>query len=266
MKRRQHSEKPPNHERWLITYADMITLLMVFFIVLYALSNIDANKFRALADSLSKALGGGGIVLTNAGPDVVTGSNASVSGSLGQSSVEKLPTTDQKDLQEAANLAIIKAKVDSYIKAKGLNASVTATIEERGVVISFKDAILFKLGSADLTPQAKTIVRQIGEVLLPLPNYIRIEGHTDNLPIKTSKFPSNWELSTARATSVVHELIDGLNFPPVRLSAIGYGEYRPKVPNTSEQNRQKNRRVDIVILKSKYDVAEPAGSQPMVKK
>jgi len=257
MKRRQHSEKPVNHERWLITYADMITLLMVFFIVLYALSNVDANKFKALADSLSKALGGGGIVLTNAGPDVITGSNASVSGDLGQSSVEKLPTTDQKDLEETANLAIIKAKVDSYIKAKGLNASVSATLEERGVVISFKDAILFKLGSAELTPKAKTIVKQIGEILLPLPNFIRIEGHTDNLPIKTSKYPSNWELSTARATSVVHELIDGLNFPPARLSAIGYGEYRPKVPNTSEQNRQKNRRVDIVILKTKYELAEP---------
>ncbi|GAV22529.1 OmpA/MotB family protein [Carboxydothermus pertinax] len=257
MKRRPHEGKKPNHERWLITYADMITLLMVMFIVLYALSNVDANKFRALADSLSKALGGGGIVLTNVGPDVVTGSNASVSGSMGKSNNEQLPAVDEKDLKETANLAIIKTKVESYIKAKGLNASVTATLEERGVVISFKDAILFKLGSAELTPKARTIVRQIGEILLPLPNYIRIEGHTDNLPIKTSKYPSNWELSTARATSVVHELIDELNFPPYRLSAIGYGEYRPKVPNNSEQNRQKNRRVDIVILKTKYDVAEP---------
>ncbi|ABB14838.1 OmpA/MotB family protein [Carboxydothermus hydrogenoformans] len=257
MKRRQHEEKKPNHERWLITYADMITLLMVFFIVMYALSNVDANKFRALAESLSKALGGGGIVLTNAGPDVVTGSNATVQGNLGKASQEQLPAVDEKDLKETANLALIKAKVDSYIKAKGLNASVTATLEERGVVISFKDAILFKLGSAELTPQAKAIVRQIGEILLPLPNYIRIEGHTDNLPINTSRFPSNWELSTARATSVVHELIDGLHFPPYRLSAVGYGEYRPKVPNTSEQNRQKNRRVDIVILRSKYEPVEP---------
>ncbi|MBC7105712.1 MAG: OmpA family protein, partial [Firmicutes bacterium] len=99
-------------------------------------------------------------------------------------------------------------------------------------------------------------------ILLRLPNYIRVEGHTDDLPINTPQFPSNWDLSTARANTVVKELIDGLGFPPERLAAVGYGEYRPRVPNDSDYHRQLNRRVDIVVLKTKYSGAEPAPLAP----
>ena len=108
-----------------------------------------------------------------------------------------------------------------------------------------------------MTPQARSIIRQVGEALKDLPNYIRVEGHTDNLPIHTARFPSNWELSVLRASNVVHVLHDEGGIPPDRLSIIGYGEYRPLVPNEDDLSRAMNRRVDIVILKQKYDYFEP---------
>ena len=121
-------------------------------------------------------------------------------------------------------------------------------MEERGLVISLQDIVLFPSGSAGITPEAKKIIADIGAHLKTLPNYLRVEGHTDNLPINTPKFPSNWELSSARATNVVHELINRCGIHPERLSATGYGEYRPKVDNDSVGHRQMNRRVDILIL------------------
>ncbi|NLT20743.1 MAG: OmpA family protein, partial [Syntrophomonadaceae bacterium] len=130
--------------------------------------------------------------------------------------------------------------------------------QERGLVISFKDTLLFASGSDELTPEAYSIISQIGEALAKLPNYIRVEGHTDNLPINTARFPSNWELSVLRASGVVHVLNEGAGIPAEKLSVIGYGEFRPLVPNEDNQSRAMNRRVDIVILKKKYDYFEPA--------
>jgi len=130
------------------------------------------------------------------------------------------------------------------------------------VVLSFQDVALFPLGSAELTPGARDMIGKIGKILIKVPQYLRVEGHTDDLPINTREFPSNWELSVARATSVVQELIHRLNFSPRRLSATGYGEFRPRVPNDSPDNRQQNRRVDIVVLKSKYETAEPKIMKP----
>jgi len=155
----------------------------------------------------------------------------------------------------------VKSQLASFIKEENLGASVSVRSEERGIVVSFQDPVLFALGSAELTTQAKEILYKVGSLLLDIPNYIRVEGHTDDLPIHTARYPSNWELSVARATSVVQELIRSLGFPPERLSATGYGEYRPRVPNTSDANRQLNRRVSIVILSSEYEVAEPGVSE-----
>ncbi|AEG15388.1 OmpA/MotB domain protein [Desulfofundulus kuznetsovii DSM 6115] len=238
-------------ERWLITYADMITLLLIFFIVMYSLSQVDIKKFRMLAESLSKAMGGGGVILENLGPSVVPG----ISGT-------ETEAQTREDVADQAEMENIRRELLRAIQRQGLGARVSATIEERGIVLSFQEEVLFKLGSAELTPRAREIIAAVAPVLLKTPNYIRIEGHTDNLPINTERFPSNWELSTARATAVVKELIRTANFPPQRLSAVGYGEYRPRVPNDSEAHRQLNRRVDMVILRSKYKGAEP-GSLPV---
>ncbi|RJQ30992.1 MAG: chemotaxis protein MotB [Peptococcaceae bacterium] len=231
------------HERWLLTYADLITLLMIFFVVMYALSNVDATKFKAIAETLSKALGGsGGAVLNSPGPSIVVGQSGEVN------------IKDQAD--EIKQMEQIKQELMAFIQENNLSAQVSVVSEERGLVVSFQTPVLFALGSADLVPSAAVMIRKVGKILIGTQNYIRVEGHTDNLPINTSKYPSNWELSSARATKVVQELIKGIAFPPERLSATGYGEYRPRMPNNSEANRQLNRRVDLVVLKSKYERSE----------
>ncbi|WP_072870511.1 OmpA/MotB family protein [Desulfofundulus thermosubterraneus] len=251
MKKESRKTSYGSMERWLITYADMITLLLIFFIVMYSLSQVDIKKFRMLAESLSKAMGGGGVILENLGPSVVPG----ISGT-------ETEAQTREDVADQAEMENIRRELLREVQRQGLGARVSATIEERGIVLSFQEEVLFKLGSAELTPRAREIIAAVAPVLLKTPNYIRIEGHTDNLPINTERYPSNWELSTARATAVVQELIRTANFPPQRLSAVGYGEYRPRVPNDSEANRQLNRRVDVVILRSKYKGAEP-GSLPV---
>ncbi|OPY58801.1 MAG: Motility protein B [Pelotomaculum sp. PtaU1.Bin035] len=242
--RKKQQESAGNHERWLLTYSDLITLLMIFFVVMYALSSINSRKFQAMAISMAKAMGGGQSVLTNPGASLAPG----VSG--------------EADIAEANELERIKTELQEYIDQNGLAGKVSVNIEDRGVVLSFQDVALFPLGSAQLAPSARNLIVKVGQILLRSTQYIRVEGHTDNLPINTREFPSNWELSVARSTSVVQELIRELNFPPWRLSASGYGEFRPRAPNDSVDNRQQNRRVDIVVLRSKYETAEPMSIKP----
>lgn len=227
-------------ERWLITYADMITVLLIFFIVMYALSKVDVDKFKALTQSMTATFGTSGSVLDNPGPSVVPGVALS-----------------SQQWEEQQNLEQIQLELESFIIDTNLVSNISVTIEERGVVLSFQEEVLFPLGSADLTPQAKLIINKVATLLSQTNNYIRIEGHSDDLPISTPKFPSNWELSATRATSVLQELIRNPDFLPNRLSAVAYGEYRPRLPNTSESNRQLNRRVDIVVLRSEHVIAEP---------
>lgn len=242
-RRAKEPEKAPNHERWLITYADLITLLMVFFIIMYTISNVNAKKFAQLSSSLSGALAGessGYFIGEAPGPAIVPGQAAG--GGAG------------KELEEMEKA---QKEIEEYIQGKGLDGRVVVTYEERGLVVSLKETMFFPIGSAEINPKAKETLQVIGQALIKMPNNIRIEGHTCNLPIKTANFPSNWELSTQRATNVVRYLIDQVGFDPKRLSATGYGEYRPLSPNTSEANRTMNRRVDIVVLRSVFNMAEP---------
>jgi chemotaxis protein MotB len=243
LKRRQKAKKE-NNERWLLTYSDMITLLLIFFIVMYTLSRIDVKKFQALSTSLSKAMGAGGMVLDSPGPSVVPGVSGTIS--------EVAPSSG-----ENSQLDQIKSQLEEYIRESNLQAKISVTMEERGVVLSFQEEVLFKLGSAELTPRAREIITKVGPVLETVPNYLRVEGHTDNLPIHTAQYPSNWELSSARANTVLRELLKNFKIYPQRLSAVAYGEYRPLVQNDTDANRQINRRVNIVILRSKFGGAEP---------
>jgi len=256
-------EKEPNHERWLITYSDLITLLMIFFIIMYSMSQINAEKYAAVANSLSLVLSGQAMsMLETQGPSLAQG----ISG-------QHLPEGPGKSPARQGELTEVKKKIAEFIKAEDAKAAqqkqegkqgagklsdqITVTEQERGLVISFKEALLFPSGSDVLNSGAHSIIVQVGSSLLGIPNYIRVEGHTDNEPIHSAKFPSNWELSLMRASNVVHVLNGEAKVPPERLSAIGYGEYRPLVPNDSVANKAINRRVDIVILKKKYDYFEP---------
>lgn len=238
-----------NRERWLLTYADLITLLMIFFVVLYALSSLNAKKFQAIALSLSRAMGGGESVMKEPGTSLAQG----ISGSS-----LVMDNNVTKEVKEISDLERVRKELQNFIDNNGLNSKVSVNVEERGVVLSFQDVALFPLGSAELTPSARELIGSIGQILLTTSQYLRIEGHTDDLPINTREFPSNWELSLARANRVLQEMIHANGFPPYRLSATGYGEFRPRSPNNSVERRQQNRRVDIVVLRSRYETAEPA--------
>lgn len=231
------------HERWLLTYADMITLLMIFFIILYVMSTVNQAKFQALANSLNIALEGGTGLFESAGPSMIDGQTAGVA-----------------SVSESQLLSEVQKELTNYLEQEGLAKTVSVHGEARGLVISFQEMILFHKGNSTLTSEAQEIVAKVGGMLKSLPNYIRVEGHTCNLPISNGTFHSNWELSSARAITVVNEFIASSGLEPERLSATGYGEYRPRATNDSEDNRILNRRVDIVVLSSKFEDIEP-GSQ-----
>jgi chemotaxis protein MotB len=265
-KKKHHEEGEGNMERWLLSYADFITLLMVFFIIMYAMSKVDTVKYAAMANSLSVVLSGQSMSIMEAqGPSLVQGiSGQQVPAGLDQTQANQGQLDEvKKQIQEFVN----SQKLESAVKDTGQTSTklgdyIVIMEQERGLVISFKDALLFSSGSDVLNSQARGIIKQVGSALSKVPNFIRVEGHTDNLPISTSKFPSNWELSVMRASNVVHVLAEDAGISPDRLSVIGYGEYRPLVANMDAATQSMNRRVDVVILKKKYDYFEPNPSQP----
>ncbi len=221
---------------WMTTYSDMVTLLLSLFVLLYGISNVDEGKFQGLMQSIRGGFGvlEGGLVV-----DVDPG----------------LASTASETALE--QLAQLQETLAEFIDLEGLEASVMVEHQERGLVVRFADQVFFDLGKADLKPEALAILNKLGPILKDIPNPIRIEGHTDNLPIRTAQFPSNWELSTHRATRVIRYMVEELGFSPDRLSAAGYGEYRPVVPNDTPENRALNRRVDIVIMRMDLWAEEP---------
>lgn len=236
-RRRNNGAEHENLERWLLTYADLITLLLAFFIVMYSMSKVDAKKFGEMQEALSGVLKGGTLVIKEGNQ---IGAMAG-QGVLKIGFLKSIGDAIKRDFQGLGNENLVNTEVT-----------------ERGLVIHIMESALFKEGSAKLTDDAKNTLNMVAEHLKGLPNHIRIEGHTDNRPINTVIFPSNWELSSARATEVVRFLINNHNVRPEMISALGYGEYRPLVPNISDENRAKNRRVDIVVLTMKITATEPS--------
>lgn len=261
MAKKKKAEAPENHERWLITYSDLITLLLIFFIIMYTMSRVDAQKYSAVANSLSLVLNGQArSVLQNQGPALIDGlSGAYTPGNVeNQAGNEEQIEEIKEEIKEyLAEQTVEETAPTGETTVKQLSEYVIIMEQERGLVISFKDAVLFASGSDQLTAQARNIIREVGKSLVTVPNFIRVEGYTDNAPINTEKFPSNWELSVMRASSVLHVLQAESGIDPERLSAVGYGEYRPLVPNVDAVGMAMNRRVDILILREKYAYFEP---------
>jgi chemotaxis protein MotB len=234
--------------RWLLTYADLITLLMVFFVVMYAMSNVDKKKYETVSASLRQAL------------HIEGSANSLIADRMGQLQMEAIRPTDQMDLkdvqiQEDAEFKKVVELIKNNSTAEE-QRSVKFNIDERGLVISFLDTLLFDVGHADIRPEAYPVLDRLAAAVKDSPRTIRVEGHTDNLPIATIQYPSNWELSAARAIMVTRYFITKHGIDPHRLSATGYGEYRPVVANNGEEDRRKNRRVDIVVLRSTVNVLE----------
>jgi chemotaxis protein MotB len=265
-RKKKREEEHENNERWLVSYADFITLLFAFFVTMYSVSRVDGKKMGSAVESLQRALGSviavqttqrePGVFHVNRTPSMVN--ITPIQGAKGRLSGEK--ENFEKLAQE------IKKEVDSLPKAKAENTApnpnqITFLFEKRGMIIRVSEHLFFKSGDASILPEFSPILDILGRTLEQVPNHIRIEGHTDSIPIHTPKFPSNWELSTARATNVLRYLLTHFHFSPENLSATGYAEFHPIDSNNTSEGRFQNRRVDLVILNSKEMEAEPpAGS------
>lgn len=248
-----------NSERWLLTYADMITLLVAFFIMLYAMSVMNVQKFQQLAISVRSGFGssmmnGEPSVLGNSGvsglPSILAnGRQANEDGKSQKDGSLSSIRQDQAARQDARNLDSAFAIMQAYIKKKHLEGAMHVARDERGVVVTvMTDKMLFSRGEADMRPEEMGMLAKVAAVSNTVPNQIRVEGHTDSLPIHTARFPSNWELSTTRAT-VVLRFFEKQGVAPRRLEAAGYAEQHPLVPNDTEAHRGTNRRVEVVILR-----------------
>ena len=222
---------------WVITFADMVTLLMVFFILLFAIGTVEQEKWRQIKESLREALGADSVeeLGTRQGLDVVKT----------QVDEQTVHAVDEVGAMVNREIEDIISEVEEFVFKNKLSGEVRVSSEERGAVITISDLVLFPAGSADMTLKGRTTLRQVFDVLKQFNYNVKVEGHTDNTPIHTLRFPSNWELSASRAAEVAHMLIDD-GFPPERLSVEGFAEFRPKVPNTSAENRAINRRIEVV--------------------
>lgn len=238
---RIQDDDAPRSAPWMNTYADMVTLLMTFFILLFSMSMVNAEKFREAVESVHGAFG------------VLEGSQPSILDQNGAMSGEELSLI----AAELARLEILGDSLKRELAEAGFPDQVSIEMEERGLVVRFADSVLFDLGSADLRPEGLGVLREVGEFLTTTTNPVRVEGHTDNWPINTEKFPSNWELSTGRAASVVRFFMTECGFSGNRMQAGGYGEYHPLEDNDTVEGRRRNRRVDIVILRESLAGAEP---------
>jgi chemotaxis protein MotB len=224
-----------NAQRWLLTYADLITLLLAFFIVMYSMSRLDAEKFDQMSDAFNCVLRGTQTVIS------------------GSESGRHLMHSE---------LRVLEKQIEEKILAERLNDQIKTVQDERGLVIRVMETAAFDAGSAKLKPQMYSILNLLTEQLQAMDNHLRVEGHTDNNPINTTQFPSNWELSTARATGVVRYLVEVLHLDPKRISALGYGEYRPIASNVAAVGRARNRRVDLIVLVDESREPEAKPSQP----
>jgi chemotaxis protein MotB len=232
MKKRKSEDERENLERWLITYADLITLLLAFFIMMYTFSKQDAHTHQEVAEHLKAIFKGESSVVKEGGATGQKEANASP-GSAGTG----------REIE-----AELESQIAAMADANDEGHKISVFRDERGIVIRIMDRAFFDEGKAELKETAKSALRKIVPILEKSKNHVRIEGHTDDVPINTAEFTSNWELSTRRATEVVRYLIEKYGFLPHRISASGYAEYRPVAPNDTQQNRALNRRIEIILL------------------
>lgn len=256
-RRIRHPEEPESHERWLVSYADFITLLFAFFVTMYALSSVNEGKYRVLSDSLVQAF-------RNV-PANVSGTKIAPKMSAPRISAPVAPLA--ASLQKASNVPkeqrrVLRAKMRNMAQAIAeamaplvREGQVRVTETSRGVTVEINASVLFDSGDAQLDPRAVAALQAVAQILAPTEFPVIVEGHTDNTPISTAQFPSNWELSVVRAARVVRLFIDA-GVAPQRVTASGYGEQRPIADNDSPESRARNRRVSILIDSPNDDIPE----------
>jgi chemotaxis protein MotB len=236
-------EEHENHERWLVSYADFITLLFAFFVVMYSVSSVNEGKFRVLSDSLVTSFSHnkpvGDLTLVNL-------------------PIQKSAPIQVKEEQKSAENARSYLKVANAITAAKIPQGVKITSTERGLNIRIKDDALFSSGSAKMNPQIEEFIDLIAGLVKDLPNFIAVEGHTDNHPIRSTTFPSNWDLSTARANTLIRYLIGRHQLADHRFSSTGYAGTRPVESNDTPEGQASNRRVELIVLRDTSPEASPS--------
>jgi|SRR5690625_1867663 len=268
MKRRTRRQKNTGAPRWMVTFSDMVTLILVFFILLFSMSQIDLSKFESITQSFQSR------AILDFLPSSVPSENITNDdgfGALdddGDEDGDGDGTDEEDDLnldglkdqleeweKKADALARLMDSVDAFLKEEDLGDFITATRTEEGVILVLQDSILFDSGEAQILDSGKPFLNEIGNLLKGISNKVRVEGHTDNRPISTYRYPSNWELSGARAGSVVRYLIEEQDLDENRFLIAGYGETRPVVKEDTAEGWSKNRRVEIVILDKEHEQA-----------
>ncbi|PFG15291.1 chemotaxis protein MotB [Bacillus sp. es.036] len=252
MRKKRHEEHEDHvDESWLIPYADMLTLLLALFIVLFAASTVDVKKYEAITQSFQEVLSGGTGILEGE-PAMLDPEDGSFVGMTDESEKEEEQEDDpeEKALEQDQNkLQKLQGRIDEYIADQDLDSYLKTKLTEEGLLITIKEAALFQSGKAVLTGDAKPLAKQISDLLVTdPPRRITVTGHTDDRPIKTSQYPSNWHLSSERALNFMTELLNNKKLDPKLFSFTGYGEYRPIDSNKTEEGRAKNRRVEVLIL------------------
>ena len=238
-RRRQNSgSEGGNSAGWLTTFNDLVTLLMVFFVLLFTMSSVDAKKMQDFQYALQSGLG-----ILKEGQKV----NISITTTQPVEDMSHIGTQPQ-GVKTSPKKPLTGLSGDALMKSLEADFGIQVTHSHQGIRLSFEDQILFNFGKAGINPAGTALLDQIAKAIQQLPDAVRVEGHTDNIPIQTARFPSNWELSVARAVNVVKYFAEACNVDPHRLSAVGYGESRPLVANDSPANRMKNRRVEILLL------------------
>jgi len=260
MARKKKHPEHVNLERYLISYADFITLLFATFVVLYALSQVDIKDFKSLEESMREAFAAPSIMQGSDG--VMQSSDKIFEASQADSMVAPLMMEYMSQKYEEQSIQDIKKSVDDLEKAGTINGVETIKTDQ-GLIIRFNDDYMFKSGSAELIPAAKEKLDKVGAIIAKkfILHNMRIEGHTDNQAINSKIYPSNWELSSARASTIIRYFISRLGFMPSIFTAIGFADTRPITANTSTTGRAKNRRVEIYILKNKFNSQENPQNQ-----
>ncbi|MGD9079288.1 MAG: flagellar motor protein MotB [Desulfobacterales bacterium] len=241
MNRLRHNVEDEGDKRagWLTTFNDLVTLLMVFFVLLFTMSTIDTKKMQDFQYALQSGLG-----------ILETGNKVAISVKRTQpvDDMSHIMTQAEGELNKKGNSQVSGKLVDQIRQMMDNDPDIQVTRTDQETRLSFEDQVLFDFGKAAINPAGFVFLDKIADVLDKIPYAVRVEGHTDNVPIRTRRFPSNWELSVARAVSVVKYFVEVSNINPQRLSAVGYGESRPVAENDTLSNRAKNRRVEILLL------------------
>jgi chemotaxis protein MotB len=236
--KKAHEGGHENAERWLLTYADLITLLMVFFVVLYSMSQADSTKFKRISASLQQAFN----------LDVMQGQSAtSIADGIPQPSA---PIDDVINNNDVPQVARLQNKIAAIVDGTTQSPDVTVGTDRDGVVIRLSGSYLFDSGRAELKPNSLAVLDAVAAEVRLIPNDVRVDGHTDSTPIDSPRYPTNWELSAARALAVTRYLSESDGVPATRLVAAGFGEFRPLAPNDTREHRASNRRVEIHLLSS----------------